>query len=81
MTITSPADETVVAVPQVDVWGQAPAEAVISINDDVVVAGATGQFSTTVALQAGPNEIDLVASDVDGNQVSTRLFVTYDPPG
>jgi Glucodextranase, domain B len=81
VTITSPADETVVNVPQVDVVGQAPAQAVISINDNVVVASATGQFSTTVPLQEGPNEIDVVASDVEGNEVSTQLIVTYDPPG
>src|SRR5713101_4754196 len=43
VTITSPADETVVAVPQVDVAGQAPPETVITINDTIVVVGATGQ--------------------------------------
>ena len=81
LTITAPADETVVTVPQVDVVGEAPAESVISVNDNVVVVNATGQFSTTVALQDGPNEIDIVASDTEGNQTSTRLIVTYDAPG
>jgi|SRR5579859_6451248 len=81
VTITSPADETVVNVPQVVVLGRAPAEAVITVNDSVVVVGATGQFSTTVPLQEGPNEIDVVASDVDGNEASTQLVVTFDPQG
>ena len=81
VTITSPADEAVVNVPQVEVLGRAPAEAVITVNDSVVVVGATGQFSTTVPLQEGPNEINVVASDVDGNEASTQLIVTYDPQG
>jgi len=81
VTILSPADETVVTVPQVDVVGQAPAEAVISVNDNMVVAGATGQFSTTVPLQEGPNEINVVASDVEGDEASNQLIITYDPPG
>ena len=81
VTIASPADETVVAVPQVDVAGQAPRDTVITINDAIVVVGANGQFSVTVPLQDGPNELDVLASDPDGNQVSATLFVTYESPG
>jgi hypothetical protein len=82
VTITSPANETVVSLPQVDVVGQAAPEAVITINDTVVVVvGASGQFSATVPLQEGPNELDVLASDTDGNQANARLIVTYDPPG
>ena len=81
LTIISPANEAVVNVPQVDVLGQAPAQAVVTINDNVVVVGATGEFSTTVPLQDGPNEIEVLASDPEGNQASTRLIVTFEAPG
>jgi hypothetical protein len=81
VTITSPVDESVVAVPQVDVAGQAPPDTVITINDTIVVVGATGQFSATVPLQDGPNELDVLASDPDGNEVSATLFVTYESSG
>ena len=81
LALTSPADETVVSVPQVDVLGQAAPETVITINDSVVVVGASGQFSATVPLQAGPNSLEVLASDIDGNQVSVKRVVTYDPPG
>ena len=81
VTVTAPADETVVDVPQVDLLGQAPPDAVISINDIVLVVGPSGQFSATVPLQEGPNEIDVVASDADGNEASTQLIVTYEAPG
>ena len=79
VTLTSPADETVVSAPQVDVAGQAPAETVISIGDSITVVDASGQFSIPVPLEEGPNSLEIVASDADGNQVSATLVVTYDP--
>ena len=79
VTLTSPADETVVSTPQVDVAGQAPVETVISIGDSITVVDASGQFSIPVPLEEGPNSLDIVASDPDGNQVSVTLTVTYDP--
>ncbi len=79
VTVTAPADNSVVNVPQVIVTGLAPSETVLTIDDSLIVVDATGQFSTTVPLQEGPNQLDVLASDADGNQVSTKLFVTYDP--
>ena len=79
LTITAPADNTVVSEPQVILTGLAPSETVVTINDNLLVVDVTGQFSTTVPLQEGPNELDVLASDSDGNQVSTKLVVTYDP--
>ena len=81
VTLTSPADEAVIDAPQVDVVGRAPADTVISINDTITVVEASGQFSVSVPLQEGPNELDVVASDRAGNQASSRLIVTYEPPG
>jgi hypothetical protein len=81
VTILAPADEAVVSVPQVDVSGLAPAGSVITLNDTLVVVDASGQFSATLPLQEGPNQLDIVASDADGNQASTQLIVTYDPGG
>jgi hypothetical protein len=79
VTLTSPADEAVVSTPQVDVAGQAPAETVISIGDSITVVDASGQFSIPVPLEEGPNALEIVASDPDGNQASVTLVVTYDP--
>ena len=68
-----------VNTPQVDVIGSAPAGAVISINDDILIVGADGQFKTTVALDEGPNLIEVVASDDNGNETSFILTITYEP--
>ena len=79
LQILSPLDEAVVNTPQVDVTGSAPAGSVISINDEILVVGIDGQFKTTVSLEDGPNLIEIIASDENGNEMSVLLTVTYEP--
>jgi hypothetical protein len=79
LNILSPLDQAVVNVPQIEVVGQAPPDTVVSINDEVVVVGPEGQFTTVVALVEGPNAIEIVASDVEGTEVDTILSVVYQP--
>ena len=79
LQVLSPQDEAVVNIPQVDVIGSAPAEAVVSINDEILIVGNDQQFQTTISLEEGPNLIEIVASDDNGNQASLLLTVTYEP--
>ena len=79
LQVLSPQDEAVVNTPQVDVTGSAPAGAVISINDEILIVGDEGQFKTTVSLDEGPNLIEIIASDDNGNETSLILSVTYEP--
>jgi len=71
----------VVATLWVDVKGTAPQETVISFNDEIAVAGQGGLFSVRVPLEEGPNEIQCVASDLEGNEVDFSIIVVYDPAG
>jgi hypothetical protein len=79
LQVLSPQDEAVVNVPQVDITGLAPVGAVVSINDEILIVGADGQFSTPIALDQGPNVIEIVASDENANETSLILTVTYEP--
>jgi hypothetical protein len=79
LQVLSPLDGVVVNTPQVDVIGLAPAGTVLSINDDILIVGADGQFKTTLSLEEGPNLIEFVASDEAGNQTSLILTVVYEP--
>lgn len=79
LQIISPLDEAVVDTPEVDVLGSAPAGAVISVNDEILIVGADQQFKVTVSLEDGPNLIEIIASDENGNELSTLLTVTYEP--
>ena len=79
LQVLSPQDEAVVNTPQVDVIGSAPTGAVISVNDEILIVGDDGQFKTTVSLDEGPNLIEIIASDNDGNEMSLLLTITYEP--
>lgn len=79
LQILAPQDETVANVSQVDVTGSAPAGTVISINDLILIVDSSQQFTTRVPLEEGPNLIEIVASDDNGNELSTLLTVTYEP--
>jgi len=79
LQVLSPQDETVINVPQVDVIGSAPADAVVSVNEEILIVGDDQQFKSTVSLEEGPNLIEIVASDEDGNEMSLLLTVSYEP--
>lgn len=79
LQILSPQDEAVVDTPQVDVTGSASAGAVVSVNDAILIVGADGRFSTTIDLDEGPNLIEVIASNDNGDEMSVILTVTYEP--
>lgn len=79
LQILAPLDEAVVNTSQVDVIGSAPAGAVISVDDQILIVGVDQQFSVTVTLEEGSNLIEIVASDETGNETSALLTVTYEP--
>jgi hypothetical protein len=79
LQILSPQEEAVVNTPQVEVIGSAPVGAVVSVNDEILVVGDDQQFQTTVSLDEGPNLIEIVASDENGNEMPVLLTITYEP--
>ena len=79
LRVLSPPDEAVVNTPQVDIVGSAPAGAVLSVNDDILLVGDDQHFKTTISLDEGPNLIEIIASDNNGNETSIILAVTYEP--
>lgn len=68
-------DETKVRGTSIIVAGRTHADAVLSINGVIIPMDADGRFEVTVALNPGPNLIEVVASDLDGNQKSRVLVV------
>jgi hypothetical protein len=59
----------------VTVTGQTVPGATVSINDQAGIADASGNFSIPISLDAGPNAIDVVATDDNGNQGEVLLMV------
>jgi Glucodextranase, domain B len=79
LKVTTPPDESTVNAASIAVAGQTIIGAVVSVNGNLVDVDASGKFQTTVQLDEGPNIIEVVASDVNGNELSAILRVIYEP--
>jgi len=68
-----------VSADTITVRGTTAPGAVVSVSVDgileVTIADVGGHFSAIVALQEGPNFIEVVASDLKGNEVTEVLMV------
>jgi hypothetical protein len=79
--LLAPQAEAVVADPWVDVIGTAPADTVITLNEEIAVAGTDGMFYAHVPLEEGLNEIQCVASDLEGDETYFDIIIVYEPEG
>ena len=77
LTVTSPQAESVVSSFETTVVGMTAPDAVVSVNGALVEVDADGNFSTSVSLEEGPNSIEVVASDYEGNEASKVLTLIY----
>jgi len=61
------------------VVGRTRVDAVVTINDTIVEPNIDGEFSLDVALEEGPNIIEVVASVASGEQMDLVLVAIYLP--
>jgi hypothetical protein len=73
------AEEATVNHGQYTVQGQANQEVVVTVNDLIFTSPAEAVFSLPVELEEGPNLVEIVISDLEGNEVSFSLIITYQP--
>lgn len=78
LNILSPQDGAVVNTPQIELTGQVSREIVLTVNEQIYLL-PPGDFSLPVALEEGANALEIVASDVDGNEITFILVITYQP--
>ncbi len=80
LQITSPADESSVTTPTVQVTGRTRPGAIVTVNEAFVTADSAGNFRVTVTLLPGPNELEVIATDMQGNTARAAITVTYITP-
>ena len=80
LLVTEPENESVVSTPTLPLSGRTGPSAIVSINGRSVAVNRFGYFSSTVRLDEGPNVIDVVATNNDGQTLSTVLAVIYRAP-
>jgi hypothetical protein len=79
LTLSNPVEQDV-EVPldsaQFMIQGTTLPGAVVSIDGNLADTDDQGNFGGVLALDQGANEIDVVASDDQGNQIDTSVFIT-----
>ena len=76
LTLPSDLDVTVpLKTAQLPIIGLTVPGAVVSVDGDLADVDAQGNFTDSAALDEGANEIEVVASDSQGKQLTTTLFV------
>jgi hypothetical protein len=86
IVVSSPASGAKVSTSTLNITGTVDAGATITIRNEEIIGGAVsnqavgadGKFKLTVPVVAGPNTIDLMATDLAGNSASTSLTVNRD---
>ncbi len=79
LLITKPEKESVVSSPQLPLTGRTGPNAIVSIDGRSVPVDRFGWFSATIALNEGPNIIDVEATNDDGTTLSEVVAVIYRP--
>jgi len=76
LTVTQPADGSIVDVGKIEVRGHTSPGAVVSVNDEIAMADTQGIFTVTINLEEGPNIIEVIASNEEGEEAGINLTVT-----
>lgn len=77
LTVTSPADNSKINKTFVDVSGTVGENSTVTVNGAAAAMNGL-TFSSTVNLAAGPNTIDISATDLTGNTSTAKRSVTSD---
>jgi glucodextranase-like protein len=78
LQLADPAEQDIevpLGTAQLTVTGTTLPGAVVSVGGDLADVDDQGTFTDTAALDEGANEIDIIASDNQGNQLTTTLYV------
>ena len=79
LLITEPENQSIVSEATIRVTGRTAPAVVVSVNGVGVGVDALGIFSTTVALEPGPNVIEVVATNPDGRVLSAVVALIFRP--
>ena len=79
LVISQPENESVVSRPSLPLSGRTDPNAIVSVNGRSVPVDRFGYFSTALVLAEGPNIMDVVATNDDGETLSKVVAVIYRP--
>lgn len=77
LIIEQPEDQSSVVHPTIPLVGRTTAGTVVTVNGVAVPVDISGVFSTTVALEPGPNIIEVQGKSAEGEQLNALVAVIY----
>ena len=77
--LTNLPKESVLHTNTVSISGNTAPDALLSINGVLIDVDGNGRFTSTLTLQEGPNVIEILASNFQGNKVSAVLTIISIP--
>jgi hypothetical protein len=77
--LEAPRDGETIKSSPLSVTGVTAPNAIVSVNDVVGAANGEGRFELQAPLQAGPNVLEVIASQPDGQQAFVIVTVMYQP--
>ena len=72
-------NESVVRSDRVLLYGVTSPDAIVSVNGLILEVQPDGTFELTLPLDPGPNIVDIVASDLEGNSINSSLAIISIP--
>jgi len=79
LEVTEPQDETTVNASPIRVSGSTSPGAEVSVNGTLININEQGNFAAMVELEEGPNTIEVIATNHEGNEDYYILAVIYAP--
>lgn len=79
LEVTTPSNESIVKTAAVEVKGNTIPTAIVSVNGVLTSVNAEGEFTADTTLEVGPNFIEIVTSDLEGEEIGEVLTVVYLP--
>lgn len=76
--LTPNQDSSNVSAADFDITGQSDKGVSVTVNGQVAMVDDSGKFKVTIQLNVGKNEVNIVVSDVAGNQTRKTVTITYD---
>lgn len=74
-----PEEGSLISVAEIELVGEAPPGAVVSIGEEILIVPADGGFRQVIRLEEGPNAIEIVASNQAGEEQSLIFTIVYEP--
>jgi len=79
LTVTQPVDNSSTNSNEVEVKGRTSPGAVVTVNGELAEIDNGGNFTMMVFLEEGPNLMEVIASDLEGNQETSTKVIIYVP--